>query len=413
MNNIEAVIDVFAFIRERDIPIFVDKYFKQLGNSKSNFPKPGKRYNLFSKYKKKRELDKLLNDFTLKISDSSIFDNPSEQSELFNRLKLFFIQTLEFGQIEAEIFFNDDFNNLVNEFLKKASEFDNTLTSENLFQAIRNVWIMNTIQLLFNKKVELTPSIFAYSMLYPYSDNYLDDTSISKIEKLEFLHRFGLKLAGEKVYHFNEIEEKIFALVEMIEEEFPRYDYNSVYESLLAIHYGQVKSISQNKCNAISEELITKISIEKGGSSVLADAYLVLGNLNYEEADFMFGFGVFLQLIDDLQDIADDKENQHITLFSKEQSKDECEKKTNKLFNFINHVLLSQEAFEKGNRILNIINYSCTLLIIDSIACHKNLYPFLYKRKIGSHSLYPLYYYRKLHSKINNTLEFLGSKKSF
>ena len=55
-----------------------------------------------------------------------------------------------------------------------------------IFQAIRNVWIMNSIQILYNMEVKLTPSIFAYSMLYPYSDNYLDDANISVGEKVEF-----------------------------------------------------------------------------------------------------------------------------------------------------------------------------------------------------------------------------------
>lgn len=78
--------------------------------------------------------------------------------------------------------------------------------------------------------------------------------------------------------------------------------------------------------------------MEKGGTSVIADGYLVHGVMTEEEALFAFGFGVVckpsshhrclklkctfhtdgqcLQLVDDLQDTLKDTEVNHQTLFT-------------------------------------------------------------------------------------------------
>ena len=49
------------------------------------------------------------------------------------------------------------------------------MTLQEIGQAMRNVWIMNISQVLLNVEVKFTNAIFAYSMLYPYTDNILDD----------------------------------------------------------------------------------------------------------------------------------------------------------------------------------------------------------------------------------------------
>jgi hypothetical protein len=62
------------------------------------------------------------------------------------------------------------------------------------------------------------------------------------------------------------------------------------------------------------EKDILAMSIEKGGSSVLADAYLINGTLTEKEATFFFGYGVLLQICDDLQDGKKDLQEQHMGL---------------------------------------------------------------------------------------------------
>jgi hypothetical protein len=61
---------------------------------------------------------------------------------------------------------------------------------------------------------------------------------------------------------------------------------------------------------------VLRLSFAKGGSSVLADAYLAAGSLNAAEAQFAFAWGVALQLADDLQDVQEDSRAGVLTLFS-------------------------------------------------------------------------------------------------
>ena len=61
---------------------------------------------------------------------------------------------------------------------------------------MRNVWIMNGVQLMADVPVKITPSVFAYSMIYPYSDNFLDDPNVTEEEKQAFSKRFNQRLHG-------------------------------------------------------------------------------------------------------------------------------------------------------------------------------------------------------------------------
>lgn len=189
-------------------------------------------------------------------------------------------------------------------FIRKARDFDKNLDFKSIFQALRNVWIIGIIQEMINGKQKYSSAIFGYSMLYPYTDNFLDDNLISYEEKMNFNLRFYKRLNGEVLKHKNDYEEKIFRLVENIEKTFRRDKYNRVYESLLLIHKGQNKSLTQHLNSDLDEEDLLDISIEKGGASVLVDGFLVNGSLTFEESNFLIGYGFFLQIGDDIQDSA-------------------------------------------------------------------------------------------------------------
>jgi hypothetical protein len=53
----------------------------------------------------------------------------------------------------------------------------------------------------------------------------------------------------------------------------------------------------------LTEIDVLAIGLEKGGTSILADGYLVGNTLSSAPAAFLFGWGAFLQLADDLQDV--------------------------------------------------------------------------------------------------------------
>ena len=132
----------------------------------------------------------------------------------------------------------------VREFGRMARQFAPAISAEDIYQAGRNVMTAVFIQLLMGLPVEVTPAIFGYSMLYPYTDNYLDDTQISNQTKAAFNQRFESRLKGESIVPANRYEEDICRLVVMIEGQWDRAQFPLVYASLLAIHSAQVRSLS-------------------------------------------------------------------------------------------------------------------------------------------------------------------------
>jgi hypothetical protein len=196
-----------------------------------------------------------------------------------------------------------------------ARQFDPDLSMPDIIQACRNAWTACGLQPLMGERVELTPSILGYSLLYPYTDNYLDGAEISVDAKLAFSRRFRRRLRGESVAAENDREATLWALVELIERQYPPSHSPDVFDCLLAIHLAQEHSIAQVKSQCTAAELLP-VSCAKGGTSVLADACLARGWLNEEESRFAFDWGVLLQLGDDLQDVGEDMERGSMTLFS-------------------------------------------------------------------------------------------------
>lgn len=206
----------------------------------------------------------------------------------------------------------------VSAFAQEARRFDPGVSPNDILQASRNAWTMYGLQVLMGLPVRLTPSVFAYSMLYPYTDNFLDDPAITDRDKLSFNERFFRRLSGGHLAPANKHDEKIFALVAMIEGEYDRAAFPHIYESLLAIHAAQEKSVRLLRRNVSPYEVdVLSITLEKGGTSVLADGYLAAGAITPAQASFFFGWGALMQVLDDLQDVAADSQAGLMTIFSK------------------------------------------------------------------------------------------------
>lgn len=204
------------------------------------------------------------------------------------------------------------------QFAQWTHRFDSGLTMAETIQACRNAWTVCGIQPLLGDRMRMTPSILGYSLLYPYSDNYLDSEKIPTGRKLEFSARFRDRLCGLPLAPLDRHESAVWAMVRLIEEEFPRPRFPRVYESLLAIHQAQENSMAQLKRSPRASDLeLLRLSCAKGGTSVLADACLSHGFLRDDEARFAFDWGVLLQLGDDLQDVEDDMKHGAATLFSR------------------------------------------------------------------------------------------------
>jgi hypothetical protein len=212
----------------------------------------------------------------------------------------------------------DGFLPIGTQFAQWARRFDRELPMMDVVQACRNAWTVCGIQPLVGDKMEMTRAIVGYSLLYPYTDNYLDDERTSSKQKLEFSARFRDRLCGLQVAPRGRHEAAVWAMVALIEAQYSRRRYPRVYESLLAIHQAQENSIAQQKRRRLlSERDILRLSCAKGGTSVLADACLCHGSLTDAEARFAFDWGVLLQLGDDLQDVQEDLKHGSATLFTR------------------------------------------------------------------------------------------------
>lgn len=302
------------------------------------------------------------------------------------------------------------FIDCADEFLDKSRAFDPGLPVEDIHQAIRNVWIVNSIQVCLDRPVRLTPSAFAYSLLYPYTDNTLDDPGLPLALKLEFLREVRGRLLGDATSGSGSLLRRVFRLIGMIEEEYPRQAFPRVFESLLAIHTGQERSILEQNVPAGRDGVdILQISLEKGGTSVLADACLTAGDLSTEMAKFSFGFGAALQLIDDLQDLDVDGQHGHETIFSGVDGPVDLERRTNRLFAFVRDVLsVSATLFPaEGRELSEVSRSSCYLLMFESIARLAQRYRPEYMRELERFSPLRFDYLSLLHTRLKKRFDRL------
>jgi len=318
----------------------------------------------------------------------------------FPHFSAFLKNVFDFEEDQLEIILSEKFKNVSKDFFYRAREFGPELSPENIYQGMRNVWIMNGLQLMMGVPVEITPSIFGYSMIYPYSDNFLDDPSVSDEEKKAFSKRFNRRLHGELVIPANHTEEQLFKLVEMFELQYNREEFPEVYESLYAIQNGQTRSLELIKCNGLGDAVIREICFEKGGASVLADGYLVAGRLTYEQEKALFGYGVYLQLLDDIQDVKEDTKGQAKTLFSCRDKNTQLGAFVNKTIHFGRTIMEEMRCFDGIDIevMLRLMNRSIEMMIIESAGMNPDYYSKEYLAELEKHSPLRFEYIRQKRS---------------
>ena len=221
------------------------------------------------------------------------------------------------------------------QFVGQARTFAPAISDQNLFQALRNLWVTHSVQLFLRAPITLCPALFAYSMLYPWTDNCLDDLRLERAAKVAFGDWLTLRLSGIKAAPRDPHAEQVGRLIGMIERLYPRAEFPEVYLSLRAIHHAQMRSLEQqDAARDWDEQALLSLSIAKGGASVLTDACLVRGSLTVDEEEFMFAYGVLLQLMDDLQDLRDDLAKRHMTIFTRQTRVSPLDEVTTRLWAF-------------------------------------------------------------------------------
>jgi len=279
----------------------------------------GPRYSLKEQQKREKAYDE-----GLRAVEREVRRTPRTRAERIKRQDRIVASFARFSATALDLeeetikLLTDDFLPVGTKLARWARQFDAGLGMADIIQACRNAWTACGLQPLLGERVGITPSILGYSLLYPYSDNYLDRQDITAEAKLRFSERFRNRLRGERLSAQDDREAALWILVRLIEEQYPRARYPQVFECLLAIHRAQEESIAQlRSCNPFGDAELLRMSCAKGGSSVLADACLAHGGLSGEESRFSFEWGVLLQLGDDLQDVREDMRRGSVTLFSR------------------------------------------------------------------------------------------------
>lgn len=306
------------------------------------------------------------------------------------------------NEIEQEAFYR-----ITKQFMRDARDFDKTLCIEDITQAIRNVWIILILEKMFHEPLHYHPAIFAYSMLYPYTDNYLDAPEITMKEKRAFNDWLSRRLRAKTVTYEQEEQQAVNRLIMMIEAYYPRHQYPDVYHALLSIQKGQMNSLLQYDVK--DDSTLLDISIAKGGASVLADGYLIRGTMNQQEMEFCTHFGFLLQVADDIQDLDEDLHNQYGTLLTTTKSKYErtilCETYFSYVHEVIQHICPNTDASLK-----DFVETNCRLLIYFSLMQYSTYYSKIFLHHVKKRI--PLQM-KDIERLLNKSQQFMSQHTSF
>ena len=172
---------------------------------------------------------------------------------------------------------------------------------------------------------------------------------------------------------------------------------------MLAIHAAQERSIAQlkNGGHATDAEVL-EISCEKGGTSVLADAFLAGGKLSEAEARFAFDWGVLLQLGDDLQDLRDDLRRQSATLFTRAVRRGgPLDALVNQLLAFSARVAAGMDDLPHATPTLRtLLPMSWRSLIVEAVADLRQFFTRRFLGELERTSPFRLKFLRKRHQRL-------------
>ena len=292
---------------------------------------------------------------------------------------------------QLDLFPSQAFLDVSEEFVRKARLFDPRLSAEELYQAERNAWTAHGLQWLLGLPVQLTPAILALSLLYPYTDNTLDDPAIASVTKLAFIHRLSQRLTDDSLKPVNTQEQTIFNLMRMIEDQYSRAEDSAVLESLSAIHDAQSQSMILLRGAAVPGDMdVLGLSFYKGGTSVLADGYLVSGSLSGAQRQYTYGHGIFAQLLDDMEDVEEDSLAGRLTIYSQPQGHSSLDALANRTFHFGHSILMGLDCFEVDESVRELTRQAADLVLIDAIGRTDHFYSASYLSELETHSPFRL-----------------------
>lgn len=433
--------EILTICREEIIPLWKKQsqdFPDFLGKSQSHFP-------CITKEEKKQNesvLEELLQGFQAAFSKKPVGRQEEQEwtkdanqllSDFLQKEQILFIRKY----MEQETFFQ--FERETKSFIRQARDFDQTLTIAQIWQALRNYLIYSMIVEMQGEEQKVKAPIFSYSLLYPYTDNFIDDASNGQQEKEHYNKLIADKIMGKEAVPENELEkktckllEKLLAYYDMPEKQQQK---SMVQKSLLLLLEAQNNSIGQQGKRNFSEtrrentphkkvekkekqtgkipeavdestDLLTsdeilQISVYKGSTSVLADYLFSTKDWKEDEMDFYLKFGFLLQLVDDLQDMKEDLLEGSKTLMNEAWKNGKLEQQVNRLLWFTHRVI---EGFEpRMNRLKPFVLRHCVGVSLMAVGMNQDVFSKEYINQIEPYLPVSLSYLKKLRKKLTKT----------
>lgn len=311
-----------------------------------------------------------------------------------------------------QYFINQGFLEATKDFIKKSE--NSYISIDETGQAIRNAWIMNVLQIISDIKVVCSDSVYAYSMLYPLTDNFIDGNA-SFEEKKQFNKKLTKKLKGYNEPTSQGYQNDIFNMIDKIEHEYDRNIYPDVFESLLLIQKGQCDSLMQQHTYLPYQNDILSITFAKGGASVLADGYLINGYLSNDMINFSTLFGICLQLCDDIIDIQSDINSNHSTIFtlaSKYANIDILAIKALSLNKICFSDYVNNLNFDNKDNILSFMAECCNYMIIIGTILNKKYFSKEYIKQVEQYIPISAKFINKINKIIKKRMAKINKKYS-
>lgn len=343
------------------------------------------------------EIHKMLPVITQNPSREQIENMKQKLHEILEKENILHIRE----HISKELF--EEFEENTECFMERARAFDETLSIENIWQAMRNYLIYAIIVNLQDEHQNCRDTILGYSLLYPYTDNYIDEFHRKNTDKNFYNDLIRKTLLGEDIIPKNDYEEKTKTLLRLVLNHYSN-DISKQKEAshlLLLMLEAQEKSILQIHhfgIKKLSAEEILRISTYKGGLSVLLDYMFGIDFdvtcISPEELIFYLSFGLILQLADDLQDITEDKKKHSQTLMTICHHKKRLEATVNQLLHFTQTCIT--DFSPKNPQLHTFMLQNCQLMLLSAVAQNTKYFSKSYLEKIEPHLPFSISYMEHL-----------------
>ena len=297
------------------------------------------------------------------------------------------------------------------EFMRQVRRFSPELNFEEIGQALRNYIVYAMFKKIHQDDSGFSKAAFGYSMLYPFTDNFIDNSANTSKDKYEYNQMIRSKLKGNTVNPLTKHQKKTCDLLDFILTDFPRDTTPMAADLLLMMLDAQEISISQQHRTApLSGKDRLDVSLYKGGISVLIDRYFVNKELTEADIIFYLGLGFFLQLADDLQDIRDDSDQGYQTLFTLDLRHEKEEKLVNRMLHFIHNNMLSYQA--ENDCFKNFVLSNCYQLIYISAIRSKEFFSVKYLNLLEALLPVSMSYYDSFRSEMKMNLDVENSNSN-